>query len=192
MRQTDNIMKKYTHTLLPGLLGLLMVAGLALPSRAQSETYITYALVDMSYILSRIPEYGEATKQMEATAQGYAEEVKALQDEAAKLYTDYRKELADLSADERMAREMKIVSLEDKAAELQRTYFGPEGSMAKLREERIRPIEDKVYEAIKLYSRKFGIYMVFDRAASVGSIIYADPAADISNDILQILGISQE
>ena len=80
--------------------------------------------------------------------------------------------------------------MENRAAELQQKYFGPKGEMAKLQEQRIKPIQDKVYEAIKLYSRKYGVYMVLDRASGMGTIVYADPAADISNDILKILGIS--
>lgn len=174
------------HTLV--LLTLAALAGAVLPSRAQ--TYITYALVDMQYILSNISEYSDASATLRRQAESRSAEVTKLEEEAGKLYSDYRSHLASLTAEQRLASEKQIVALEDKAKELRKTYFGPDGEMAKKREELLKPIEDKVYEAIKLYSRKYGVYMVFDRAAAMGTIVYADPAADISNEILKILGIS--
>lgn len=181
-------MKEIRKTALLALVALVASVGMTLPSRAQD--YITYALVDMQYILTNIPQYKEATEQLQETAKGYTAEVKKLQDQAGTLYADYRKQMGSLSADQRASREKQIVELENRAAELQQKYFGPKGEMAKLQEQRIKPIQDKVYEAIKLYSRKYGVYMVLDRAAGMGTIVYADPAADISNDILKILGIS--
>lgn len=186
--KTATIMKEIRKTALLALLALVASVGMTLPSRAQD--YITYALVDMQYILTNIPQYKEATEQLQETAKGYTAEVKKLQDQAGTLYADYRKQMGSLSADQRASREKQIVELENRAAELQQKYFGPKGEMAKLQEQRIKPIQDKVYEAIKLYSRKYGVYMVLDRAAGMGTIVYADPAADISNDILKILGIS--
>lgn len=181
-------MKEIRKTALLTLLALVASVGMTLPSRAQD--YITYALVDMQYILTNIPQYKEATEQLQETAKGYTAEVKKLQDQAGTLYADYRKQMGSLPADQRASREKQIVEVENRAAELQQKYFGPKGEMAKLQEQRIKPIQDKVYEAIKLYSRKYGVYMVLDRASGMGTIVYADPAADISNDILKILGIS--
>lgn len=181
-------MKEIRKTALLTLLALVASVGMTLPSQAQD--YITYALVDMQYILTNIPQYKEATEQLQETAKGYTAEVKKLQDQAGTLYADYRKQMGSLSADQRASSEKQIVEVENRAAELQQKYFGPKGEMAKLQEQRIKPIQDKVYEAIKLYSRKYGVYMVLDRASGMGTIVYADPAADISNDILKILGIS--
>ena len=178
-------MKEIRKTALLALIALVASVGMTLPSRAQD--YITYALVDMQYILTNIPQYKE---QLQETAKGYTAEVKKLQDQAGTLYADYRKQMGSLSADQRASREKQIVEVENRAAELQQKYFGPKGEMAKLQEQRIKPIQDKVYDAIKLYSRKYGVYMVLDRASGMGTIVYADPAADISNDILKILGIS--
>lgn len=181
-------MKEIKRLGLLALVCLMTAVGVALPSKAQN--YITYALVDMQYILTNIPEYKQATTDIQERAKGYTSEVKQLQDRAGELYADYRKQMGSLSAQQRVAKEKEIVEIENRAADLQQKYFGPEGEMAKLQQERIKPIQDKVYEAIKLYSRKYGVYMVFDRASGMGTIVYADPAADISNDILKILGIS--
>ena len=96
-----------------------------------------------------------------------------------------------MTADDRVKRENAIVQVEEKAAELQNKYFGRNGEAMKLQEKLIKPIQDNIYQAVKLISERRGYQIVFDRASSVGSIIYADPKADISNDVLTVLGYSE-
>ena len=69
-------MKEIRKTALLALIALVASVGMTLPSRAQD--YITYALVDMQYILTNIPQYKEATEQLQETAKGYTAEVKKL------------------------------------------------------------------------------------------------------------------
>ena len=59
-------MKEIRKTALLTLLALVASIGMTLPSQAQD--YITYALVDMQYILTNIPQYKEATEQLQAVS----------------------------------------------------------------------------------------------------------------------------
>lgn len=95
-----------------------------------------------------------------------------------------------MNSSDRVKRENAIVKVEDQAAQLQQKYFGRDGELMKLQSKLIKPLQDKIYEAVKLISQRRGYLIVFDRASSVGSIIYADPAADISNEVLAVLGYS--
>lgn len=158
--------------------------------QAQSAAQVSYALIDMQYILSEIPQHKSATETIEEQSKKWTEEIQKLQKKAQELYLEYQKELATMSANDRVARENAIVAVEEQAIELQKKYFGPQGELMKLQEKLIKPIQDKIYEAVKLISQKRGYLLVFDRASSVGSIIYADPRADISNDVLAVLGYS--
>ena len=98
------------------------------------------------------------------------------------------------SANEQMQEATKkyqdeIVAKEKAAAELKRTYFGPEGELAKMRNKLITPIQDEIYEAVKAVSQQHGYDMVVDRASAAG-IIFANPRIDISDEILRRLGYS--
>ncbi|MEB3375335.1 OmpH family outer membrane protein [Bacteroides sp. CR5/BHMF/2] len=75
------------------------------------------------------------------------------------------------------------------AAELKRSYFGPEGELAKMRDKLITPIQDDIYEAVKAISQQHGYDLVIDRASATG-IIFANPRIDISDEILRKLGYS--
>ena len=166
-----------------------LLFGAATLSAQQSSGY---ALIDMQYLMTNIPAYKTANDRLEQSSKAWGEEIKKLNAEADRLFADYQKTKAGLSAGERTAKENAIIAVEEKAAELQKKYFGPAGEMAHLQETLIKPLQDKVYEAVKLISESRGYVIVFDRASAGGSIIYADPIADISNDVLAVLGVKKE
>lgn len=161
---------------------LLLVA--AMTASAQK-----YALIDMEYILENIPAYERANEQLEQTSRKWQAEVEKVMDEAQSLYKSYQAESARLSDAQRTQREEQIVAKEKEAAELRRYYFGSEGELYKKQESLMQPIQDRIYEAVKAIATRDGYAMVLDRA-SAGSIIFASPSIDISNEVLAKLGYS--
>jgi len=105
------------------------------------------------------------------------------------MFQDYQAKSSTLSAAQKTKKEDEIVAKEKAAAELKRTYFGPEGELAKMRNKLITPIQDEIYEAVKAVSQQHGYDMVVDRASAAG-IIFANPRIDISDEILRRLGYS--
>lgn len=148
-----------------------------------------FALIDMEYILENIPEYQQATQELNAASQQYQKAIEAKAKEAETLYTAYQKTSASLNAAQRTQKEEAIVAKEKEAAELRIKYFGAEGEMAKKQEALIVPIEDKIYEAVKQISLQKGYDAVIDRASASG-LIFASPRIDISNEVLSRLGYS--
>lgn len=169
---------------------LLSIVTLMMSVGALMAQEANYALIDMQYLMGKIPQYKSATEQIEKQSEGWSKEIQKLQEDAKNLYIRYQRDLNSMSPDDRVKLENAIVKLEDQAADLQQKYFGREGELMKLQTKLLKPIQDKIYEAVKLISQRRGYLIVFDRASSVGSIIYADPAADISNDVLSVLGYS--
>ncbi len=163
------------------LLSLLFVACVCSASAQK------FALIDMEYILEKIPAYEQANNQLNQASQQYQSEVEAKAKEAEALYKEYQKVSASLSAAQKTQKENAIVAKEREAAELRKLYFGPEGEMAKKQEALIAPIQDKIYEAVKRVAEQKGYAVVVDRA-SAQSIIFATPSIDISNDVLAKLG----
>jgi outer membrane protein len=73
---------------------------------------------------------------------------------------------------------------------LKKKYFGQNGELAKMRENLIKPIQDKIYAAVKALSERYGYSIVLDRATA-SSIIFANPNIDISDDVLAKMGYSK-
>ena len=165
------------------LLSLLFVA-CAFTASAQK-----FALIDMEYILKNIPAYQSANEQLQQATKKYQGEVEAIAKEAQKMFQDYQAQSSTLSAAQKTKKEDEIVAKEKSAAELKRTYFGPEGELAKMQEKLINPIQDEIYAAVKELSQLHGYDLVLDRASAAG-IIFANPRIDISDEVLRKLGYS--
>lgn len=148
-----------------------------------------FALIDMEYILKHIPAYEQANSRMEASSKRWQSEVEAVTNEAKSLYENYQNTAKSLSDAQKKQKEEAIVAKEKQAGDLRRRYFGPEGELYKLRESLLAPIQDRIYNAVKEISAQKGYSLVLDRASG-GSIIFASPAIDISDDILTRLGYS--
>ena len=107
--------------------------------------------------------------------------------EVDKLYKSYQAERAMLSDEMRKKREDEIVAKEKMAKDLQKQRFGYEGDLYKQRQILVKPIQDKVYNAIQKYAGIKGYDLVLDKAGGV-TIFFADPKLDKSEEILKSLG----
>lgn len=146
-----------------------------------------YALIDMEYILNRIPSYENANEQLEALSKQWQSIVDEEVQEVNAMYKKYQADLGFLAGEEKTKRENQIVTKENAIQELRNQYFGPEGELFKNQERLIKPIQDNIYEAVKEISADRGYDVVIDRASAT-SIIFASPEIDISDDVLSRLG----
>ena len=163
---------------------MLMMAVAAISAHAQK-----YALVDMEYILKNIPAYERANEQLNQASLLWQAEVEALNTEASTLYKNYQNEVVFLSQEQKKAKQDAIMQKEKEASDLKKKYFGPEGELYKKREALMTPIQEEIYNAVKEISDLRGYSLVVDRASNSG-IIFGSPKIDISNEVLQKLGYS--
>ena len=115
-----------------------------------------YAFVDTKYILENIPEYKTAQDQLDELSAQWQKEIEGKFAEIDKMYKDYQAESVLLPDDMKKKREDEIVKKEKEAKDLQKKRFGKDGDLFKKREELVKPIQDKVYNAIEVnsYSRE--------------------------------------
>ena len=167
------------------LFTLIIALGSVLGASAQK-----FALVDMDYILSSIPNYEMANEQLNQLSQRWQKEVEAVAKEAETMYKNYQNEMVFLTDEQKKQREADIVAKEKSAAELRQKYFGPEGELYKKRQTLMKPIQEDVYNAVKKVSEERGYQCIFDRASSA-DIIFASPRIDVSNEVLEKLGYAK-
>lgn len=160
---------------------LLMMSGV-LSMNAQK-----IALVDMEYILKKIPAYEIANEQLTQISKKWQSEVDVLTKQAKDMYVKYQTEMVYLSDELKKKRENDILAKEKEAAELKKNYFGTEGELFKKRQSLLTPIQDEIYNAVKALSEEKGYTLILDRATG-DNIIFASPKMDISEEVLQKLG----
>ncbi len=148
-----------------------------------------FALIDTEYILKNIPAYQSANDQLSQASKQWQSEVETATKEVQALYQSYEKDVNTLQAAARKKREDDIIAKEKAVKDLSMKYFGPEGELAKKRDALIKPIQDDIYEAVKVLAEQNGYTLVLDRATA-NSVIFASPRIDISNEVLAKLGYS--
>jgi outer membrane protein len=147
-----------------------------------------YAIIDTRYILDKMPDYKTAQKQLDDVAADWQKDIDGKQSELDKMYKDFEAEQVMLSDDLKKKREDQLFVKEKELRDLQRKRFGFEGDLFKKRQELIKPIQDKVYNAVQKMAVSRGYDFVLDKSEGI-TIIFADPKLDKSEDILKDLGV---
>ncbi|MBQ3737607.1 MAG: OmpH family outer membrane protein [Bacteroidales bacterium] len=169
------------------ILTAALVCGGIMTANAQIGGGQKIVYVDSEYIMSNIPEYGDAQAELETLSNKWQKEVKALYDKVEEMYSKYQKEKLLLSEDQKTAREQAIVAKEQEAKNLQMQYFGSEGQLFQKRTELVQPIQEKIYTAMKEIAQSKNYAFVLDLASGT-SVLYANDKNDISDDVLDQLG----
>lgn len=159
----------------------------ALSLTAVNAQSVKYAYVDTDYILSKLPEYTEAQTKLDDLSAGWEKEVKAKFAEAEKLEKAYQQERILLPDAEKKKREEEIQTLKTEAMALQHKKFGVNGELFTERQKLIKPIQEKIYKAIKDVAESGGFTFIFDIAGQ-SNLLYADPKQNKSDQVLKKLG----
>lgn len=149
-----------------------------------------YAILDSKFILDKLPEYKEAQKQLDQLSAAWQKELDNLQTTLDKMYRDFEAEQVMLSDELKKKREDELFNKEKELRDLQRQRFGYEGDLFKKRQELIKPVQDKVYNAVEKLAVEKGYDFILDKSEGI-TVIFADPKLDRSEDILKMLGVNK-
>lgn len=150
-----------------------------------------FGYVDTDYILNSIPEYKAAKGELDKLSTDWQKEIELKYAEIDKLYKAYQAESILLTDEMKKKRENEIVNKETEAKDLQKAKFGVDGELFKKRMELIKPIQDKVYNAVKAIADKAGLAVIFDKNSDI-TMLYANPKFDKSEAVLDHLGFGKK
>lgn len=164
-------------------LALFLLVGVVQWAAAQR-----YAYVDTQYILSEMPEYAEAQEQLNTLSIEWQNEIELLFNDVDKRRKEYEVEAILLPAEIKKQREKEIANAELTAKQMQKKRFGVGGDLFNKREELIKPIQDRIFDAIQQIAADRNYAFVFDKA-NQSNLLYADPKYDISDQVIRKMGI---
>lgn len=151
----------------------------------------SFAFIDSEYMLNSIPEYAESKAKLDKLAETWTKDIEDRFQVIKTQKENFNKEEILLPAEEKAKRKLEIEKLEKETLELQTQRFGLNGDYFMKRQELIKPIQDRIYTAMKKVAKAEGYTFVFDKA-NQSNLIYADKEADISNTVLEEMGITKE
>lgn len=171
-------MKSFTF-----FIGLLIAGTFA--ANAQKSFRVGY--VDMEYILENVPEYQEASSQLNARVNEWRAEAEEKRKAITALKENLNNEKALLTKELIEEREEEISYQEGQASEYEQARFGPNGDYIIQKKQLVRPIQDQVFTAVQEIAENRNLDMVFDRSSESG-MIYASRQSDISDQVLRSIG----
>lgn len=151
-------------------------------SNAQRGVRIGY--IDMEYILESVPEYREASIQLEGKVQRWKQDLEKSQREVDQMKLDLANERVLLTPELIEEREEDIKIKEDEIIAYQQARFGPNGDLIIQRRQLVRPIQDQVFNIVQEIAENKKYDFIFDKSADL-VMLFAAKRHDISDEVLR-------
>lgn len=165
---------------------LLFIAVFALTGSVLSAQKFAY--VDSKYILSHMPEYVAAQKQINELSSEWQAQVEQKYTAIEQLEKSFQAEKILLTEEMKKKREADINERREEAKQFQKSKFGVDGDLFKKREELIAPIQEQIFQAIEDIASQSQYMVVFDKA-NHSNMLYTNPKHDISDKVLKKMGL---
>ena len=147
-----------------------------------------FGYIDSEFILSKMPEYAKAQNEIETFSAAWQKEIEDMQRKVDGLYSIYQAEQVLLTEEMKQERQAEIKKKEIELKDYQKKVFGFGGLFFLKKQELIKPLQDKVFEAVSKVSKANRLAIVFDKAAEL-VMIYTDPRHDYTDFVLEELGL---
>ena len=166
------------------LFSLVFLVGFGFQIQAQKPNRIAY--IDMEYILANVPDYKEASVQLDSRIQQWKTELEKDLKKVEEMKIALEQERALLTKELIEEREATIGFEESKIAEYQQKRFGPNGDLIIQKKQLIQPIQDQVFNALQEIGVQRNYDFIFDRTSNVG-LVFSAERHNISDQVLRII-----
>ncbi len=147
-----------------------------------------FGYMDSDFILSKMPEYGKAQAEIEQLSAAWQKEIEEMQKKVETSYSSYQAEQVLLTEEMKQERLTDIRKKETEVKEYQKKVFGFGGLFFLKKQELIKPLQDKVFDAAGKVAKEKRLAIIFDKAAEL-VMIYTDPRHDYTDFVLEELGL---
>lgn len=147
-----------------------------------------FGYIDTDFILNKMPEHKKAQDEIGQLSQGWEKEVQGMQKNIESMYSALHAEQVLLTDEMRKERMDAIARKEAEMKEYQKKVFGFDGLFFLKQRELIKPIMDKVWDAVEKVSKQNNLAIVFDKSSQL-VMIYTDPRYDYTDFVLDELGL---
>jgi outer membrane protein len=147
-----------------------------------------FGYMDSDFILNKMPEYTKAQAEIDQLSAAWQKEIEEMQTKVEALYSNYQAEQVLLTEEMKQERLTEIKKKEAELKEYQKKVFGFGGLFFLKKQELIKPLQDKVFDAAGKVAKANRLAIIFDKAAEL-VMIYTDPRHDYTDFVLEELGL---
>jgi outer membrane protein len=147
-----------------------------------------FGYIDTDFILNKMPEYAKAQEEINQLSEAWEKEITEMDKKIKAMYSDLQAEQVLLTDEMKKERTAAIEKKESELKEYQKKVFGFGGLFFLKKQELIKPIQDKVWDAVDKAAKQNNLAIVFDKAGEL-VMIYTDPRYDYTDFVLDELGL---
>lgn len=142
--------------------------------------------IDSDTIMENLPDAQDARQKIDALIQEWQAELNNLENEWKKKYDDYEKRKLIMTDQTRVELEQELVKLEQQIAEYREKKFGTNGELFQKQDELMKPVQNKIFNAIEEIALEDDLDYVFDRSGDI-MLLYAKEEHDLTSRVLERL-----
>jgi outer membrane protein len=147
-----------------------------------------FGYIDTDFILNKMPEYKKAQEEINRLSELWEKEIQEMSKKIEGMYSAYQAEQVLLTEEMKNERVEQIRKKEAEMKEYQKKVFGFGGLFFLKKQELIKPIQDKVWDAVDKIAKQNNLAIVFDKSGEL-VMIYTDPRYDYTDFVLDELGL---
>ncbi|WP_417557347.1 OmpH family outer membrane protein [Mesoflavibacter zeaxanthinifaciens] len=165
---------------------LLVLFILSVSYQANAQRGVRIGYIDTEYILENVPEYTEATKQLESKVQKWKTEIEGRLNTVKQKREALNNEKALLTKELIEEREEDILFEEKEILDYQQKRFGPNGDLMIQKKQLMQPVQDQIFQAVQDIAANKKYDFVFDKSADV-VMLYSAERFDISDLVIRTI-----
>ncbi|MBN4085438.1 OmpH family outer membrane protein [Flavobacteriaceae bacterium AH-315-B10] len=140
--------------------------------------------IDTEYILQNVPEYQEASQQLDAKVQKWKAEIELRLSNIDQKKKQLNSESVLLTKELIEERQEEINIEESEILDYQQKRFGPNGDLMIQKKNLMQPIQDQIFTAVQEIAANKKYDLVLDKSAD-GIMLYSADRFDISEQVLR-------
>jgi outer membrane protein len=155
-------------------------------SSGLSYGQIKIGYVDSDAIMDKLPDAQDARQKLDVLVQEWQGELNKIENTWKTKYDDYEKRKLIMTDQARAELEAELVKLEKQISDYREKKFGTNGEMFQKQDELMKPVQNKVFSAIKEVAQEEDYDYVFDRSGDI-LLLYAKDKYDITVKVINKL-----
>ena len=153
---------------------------------AHAQRGVRIGYIDTEYILQNVPEFQEASSQLDKKVLQWKSEIEKRLNEIDQKKKELENESVLLTKELYEERFEDISFEEAEILDYQQKRFGPEGDLMIQKRQLVEPIQDQIFAAVQEIAESKQFDFVFDKSADV-VMLYSAERYDISEQVLRTI-----
>lgn len=164
----------------------LLVISFLLITFSISFAQLKIGYIDSDAIMDNLPDVQDARQKLDASIQEWQTELNKLEADWKAKYDDYEKRKLIMTDQTRAETEAALVQLETQIAQYREKKFGTNGELFQKQDELMKPVQNKIFGALKEIAEAENYDFVFDRSGDI-MILFAKEKYDLTSQVLEKL-----